>query len=997
MRPSLPLLLALVACAPVAEDPVILDVAQTSTTTFDALTCEVHVVRTPGDVPRIYAHDRLDAARALGFVYARDRYFTLDAARRLSLGTLSGLLGDLVLDADVASRIEGTALVARQLADTLEPSQKDWLAAYAEGVNRYVQGVADGDLPPPSELDLAGPLLGEDDPAKLMSTFTGDDVAAVLATLVFQLGWEPNDAARSAARDAIADIPYDEDDALYLERIASLSQDLVGRIDPLSPIPSAPGWTPTVRDPVAGEPARGASVPPGLVERAIAAGEAQATRRGMPVDAPRGSNAWAVAGSATKDGATLLAGDGHLPLTVPSLFWQMGVDTQLLGGTGQNTVGLGLPGLPDIAVGTNGKVAWSQTRLRGDITDMYAEVLRLDDEGRPDASWYRGQWEPLVVETETFQIAGVLGGDARTVEARLYTTFDGRRLVQVEGDPVDDGGTWTTSGQVTPGDTDGDATVSGISVDFAGYDPTGLVSAVEGFQTAQTVGDFRRATRFLNAYGQNMVAADVEGGILYSSYQGQPCRTYLDRSSQGGWLDGSDPTALLDGTTYPGFTVPTDSAGRVSEAFLSDPTRCVVPVEELPYSVSPEQGYVLTANEDPGGSSFDGDMSNDRWYTGGPWDPGFRTRRIDERLAALVDANDADLASMQALQADHQDAFARWLAPYLVAALDRAEAASPSDDGVDGALATLWDGDARLEEARDRLVAWAEGGWIAESGVKTSYAPEPTEQQVADSVATMIFNAWLGRYEEGVLGDEPIPDGIWEPSRSGGTMRLLVRMLQDRDGDAPYELAGRVEATGESALFDVLGTEAIETSDEVILAALVDALDWLEGPGSAGSGGFDTTDMDAWRWGLRHQVVFDSILAGFLGDDPLLGSLTRDFAITTDVLDPGEGLGGLDHFPRPGSNASVDAASFGSSTEDFTYATGPSFRMVVALGDEVTGVNILPGGQSAVTDSPFFADQAQKWLGNEALAMPWAAEGVVAIATGREVLVPGGEGCGTVE
>ncbi|MFP4599172.1 MAG: penicillin acylase family protein [Persicimonas sp.] len=48
----------------------------------------------------------------------------------------------------------------------------------------------------------------------------------------------------------------------------------------------------------------------------------------------------------------------------------------------------------------------------------------------------------------------------------------------------------------------------------------------------------------------------------------------------------------------------------------------------------------------------------------------------------------------------------------------------------------------------------------------------------------------------------------------------------------------------------------------------------------------------------------------------------------------------------------------------------------------------MPGGQSALTDSPHFDDQAALWLGNDTLPMRFSVEQVVEGATGREVLAP---------
>jgi acyl-homoserine lactone acylase PvdQ len=54
----------------------------------------------------------------------------------------------------------------------------------------------------------------------------------------------------------------------------------------------------------------------------------------------------------------------------------------------------------------------------------------------------------------------------------------------------------------------------------------------------------------------------------------------------------------------------------------------------------------------------------------------------------------------------------------------------------------------------------------------------------------------------------------------------------------------------------------------------------------------------------------------------------------------------------------------------------------------VRGQNIIPGGQSGLTDSPHFADQAALWLGNETLPLRFSVPDVVAGAAGREVYRP---------
>jgi penicillin amidase len=84
------------------------------------------------------------------------------------------------------------------------------------------------------------------------------------------------------------------------------------------------------------------------------------------------SNAWAVAGSRTADGRALLAVDRHLPLAVPNIWYRASLAWPEAGrprGMRQVT-GVALPGLPLVAAGSNGAVAWGFTAGRFDASDV---------------------------------------------------------------------------------------------------------------------------------------------------------------------------------------------------------------------------------------------------------------------------------------------------------------------------------------------------------------------------------------------------------------------------------------------------------------------------------------------------------------------------------------------------------------------------------------------------------------------------------------------------
>lgn len=1004
------LVLALLGCRkPVEEvDPgeqAILGVEATGTRTLPGLTAEVHVVTTEAGVPHLYATDRLDLARTYGYLIARDRWFMIEVMRRLALGELSGLLGDAALETDIESRASGMTHVAERILATLTPDQEDYFDAMAAGINAYRDGVAAGGERPPSELEVFAPLLGYPTPVDAMHTWTRRDIAGVAATIVYNLGYETGDIGQATT---MAQIPGWFADAPLAElRQAGLELDVWAPIEPVFPIASAHGWGLETADGPApyAPPGSKATIPTGkslplsLLERAERHRRHHIERSGRDDFMGYGSNAWAVAGDRTRDGRALLAGDGHLPLSIPSLFWQVGFDTKTFGDGDEQQVGVVIPGLPYLAVGTNGRVAWSQTQLMGDITDWYREEIRLVD-GLPATSRFQGRDEPLVAVQENIEVAKValLGSEARTETFTRWTTFDGRWITQIEGRPLPDGASpgdgeavvIMQGDRIVPADIDGDGVITALSFDYTGLDDANLFLALDNFGHADDVEAFRQATRGLVAYSQNLAAADANGSILYTGYQAVPCRKDLPRNAETrDWIPGADPNALLDGTTYGGFTI------TITDGVVDEDQSCVVPFDEYPQAIDPAQGYVVTANNDIGDISLDGSLTNDPWYVGGPWTEGYRADAISRGLEAAIAADAVDLAAMQTVQAETRSGTGAQYTTYLIDAIAMAKAADPDAEGVEGRLAALYAADAdAYDDVAARLSAWKAGGYATPSGVATFYHT-PAAGEAEDAVATTLFNSWLGHWVRATLDDEGFP-GVFRPTGGTGRMRILVKMVNGRGPGNPLGLASWNPDTEESVFFDVKATPEVETSEEVALIALRDALAFLRSPPAGDRGGFGDDDRDGWLWGLKHTAHMDSLLADFFGGVPALASIIEQFSITTDVLPLAEGIAAddprarLSGFPRPGDNFAVDAANAGLNGEDFGFGSGPVFRMVVALGPDgaTTGANVLPGGQSGLTDSPHFSDQAALWLGNQTVPMRLYPADVAAGAVGREVFAP---------
>lgn len=1007
----------------------LLTVAETEAWQLPGLHGEAHVVRTEGSVPHIYAADRHDLALIQGFIVARDRFFFMDMGRRLGQGKVAELLGDAGLEQDYEARLYGMSSVAKNIVAVATEEQLMVMDAFAAGINAYIAEAKAGKLPLPSEVEIAAPMLGfGSEPTAMMEPFSREDVAGFAAVLIYQLGYETGDVGRGQTAAKLSS--WFEGAALQDLRRKGAIADIWNDIRPPAVIASAHGWgLETAAGPPAPPPppaearkrdltrrlhvAAGPHVPAGMLDDLIARQQRFERRRGHDHDLGFGSNSWAVAGSATTDGASLLAGDGHLSLTIPSYFYQLGLDTSVLGGGDVHQAGLAIPGLPIMAVGTNGDVAWCQTQLFGDITDWYVEEIKLDAAGAPATSLFKGVWRDTVAHAETFISAKVdallpdLKSAGGTHVWHRYETFDGRRIMQIEGKAakadtvVAKGETLVNLGGkfVIPGDTDGDGKVTAISADYTGWDEANMLLAVDRFGHARDVAGFRQATRGLVAYSQNLVAADGKGDVLYTGYQAVPCRGYLDRNADGTWADGADPSQLLDGTRYGAFTIPIKD-GVVDEGpGQSDPYKCVVPFDKYPQSRSPKQGFVLTANNDIGGFTFDNSLTNEPWYVGGPWLAGYRAARIGELLEGLAKDKKADVVAMVDLQADVRSPLGARYVPDLLAALKSAadKAANDADLSVDDQrLVDLFEAvtPAVMNEVRERLAGWQAAGFVAVSGVATFYNT-PDEAQRKSAVATLLFNAWMGRFQNMVFNDEPM-GGVWRFSGSTGRARSLSRFVAGRGKDNPENLASFNPDTGESAFFDILGTDVVERCDELMIQALIDTLDFLRGPKGkeAGTGGFASEDMSGWLWGLRHMVKFESTIGDFFDDGGNLKALTDQFAITTKTwpltkkFEPDDPRIPLKWFPRGGDAFAVDAAG-GVGTDRWHYGSGPVFRMAIALKDgKVEGVNVIPGGQSARKDSKFFADQARLWLENKTWPLRFHVDQVVAGATGRERYTP---------
>ena len=112
---------------------------KTSGSVATLVTQPVDVSRDDLGIPHIRAKTLDDALFVQGYVTAEDRMFQMDAMRRQAAGELSEVFGTATLETDVESRRLRLRRVAEQCYTTLPAADKAVLAAYARGVNAYIE------------------------------------------------------------------------------------------------------------------------------------------------------------------------------------------------------------------------------------------------------------------------------------------------------------------------------------------------------------------------------------------------------------------------------------------------------------------------------------------------------------------------------------------------------------------------------------------------------------------------------------------------------------------------------------------------------------------------------------------------------------------------------------------------------------------------------------------------------------------------------------------
>jgi penicillin amidase len=418
-----------------------------------------------------------------------------------------------------------------------------------------------------------------------------------------------------------------------------------------------------------------------------------------------GSNNWVVSGAHTTTGKPLLSNDMHLGHQMPNLWYE----THLKSGD-LDVAGVTLPGYPSVIVGHNRRIAWGCTNVGPTVEDLYVETF--NDQGEyltPDG------WKKPDVRSEVIHIKG-----KPDVTVNVSVTRHG---------PI--------VSDLSPGET------RKLALRWTLYD--GVRSPFYRVDLAQNWQEFRNALSALDAPGQNIVYADVDGNIGYQATGKVPIRASGDGS------------------------LPADGSNNAHE------WTSYIPFEKLPSVLNPSSGIIGTANGRITPDGYPYSISSQ-------WEAPWRTDRIYRVLGSGKKFSAAD---MLALQTDVYSEFDRFVADRLVYAVDHAKA--PSSQARKAAdILREWNGQMSADSAAPTIVSKSRVE-LKRLLLEPKLGPAPDGGEPARSTLNWKSYAWQVQtvWLENILTRQPAQ---WLPSGYSDYNELLAAAMGAALRQAPADL-----------------------------------------------------------------------------------------------------------------------------------------------------------------------------------------------------------------
>jgi penicillin amidase len=556
------------------------------------LSAAVKVTRDGHGVPAIEAATLEDLFLAQGYVTAQDRLWQMDVMRRFGSGELSEILGADTLKIDREKRVLGLRAAARKSLEMASPRNRSYFEAYARGVNAFIETHG-------NSLPIEFRILKY--PPK---PWQAEDSIVIANQMVKDLNYFT--FGDMLAREKILTKLGPELTAdLYVNRSWHDRPPTVMREDLNDQENQGDSNDEDENDDDDGPDNS-------VTQQRDAATEIWAQHA---PDAVNGSNDWVVSGAHTTTGKPLLSDDMHLGHQMPNLWYE--AHLKLVNQSGNlDVAGVTLPGMPYVIVGHNQRIAWGFTNVGPTVTDAFTENFNAQGAYQTPQGWKQPEHRAEVIH--------VKGQPDVTLDVKITR----------HGPIVTD---------LLLGET------RQIALRWTLYD--GLHMPFFDVDSAQNWEEFRKAFSQLDAPGQNVVYADVDGNIGYQTTGHVPIRAAGDGSLP---VSGAD-----DAHEWTGY----------------------IAFDKLPSIYNPPSGVIATANGRITPDGYPYSISTE-------WEAPWRTERI---YHVLESGRKFAVADMLALENDVHSENDLFAAERFVYAVDHAS--QPSTRARQAAdLMRNWDG-----------------------------------------------------------------------------------------------------------------------------------------------------------------------------------------------------------------------------------------------------------------------------------------------------------------
>lgn len=464
-------------------------------------------------VPHVFAENEEDLYFIQGFLHAKFRLFQMDLQTKAAEGRASEIAGSKAIAYDKEQRRLGMRFAAENALREIEkdPTSKMMFDAYTKGINAYIGSLKESELP------LEYKLLN----------FKPEKWTNIRSALLLKM------MAKMLSSGTETDLLNTNAKAIFLpDELKMMYPQVPDSLMPIVPKGTAfdkPGIIPVM-------PATADSLYFGKKEII------KAKEISKP-DPNNGSNNWVVAGSKTQSGAPILSNDPHLELSLPSIWYEMQLQTPT-----SNTYGVSLPGSPFIIIGFNDSIAWGVTNAQRDVKDYYE--IKFKDNTRKEY-WFNGQWKKTdSLRREEIKVKGA----ATVYDTVAYTIFG----------PVMFDESFSNSS----------SNKKNLAVRWTAHDPSNEGITFYKLNRAENYDDYEDAIKTFDCPGQNFVFASKAGDIAI-------------------WQQGKFPARWDRQGLY---VMPGQDTSYQWQGFI--------PQAENPHSKNPERGYLESANQRPVDSTY---------------------------------------------------------------------------------------------------------------------------------------------------------------------------------------------------------------------------------------------------------------------------------------------------------------------------------------------------------------------------------------------------------